>query len=77
MPVGSVVGTGLGGKEGGFVLSTDGGGTMIDITEDGLLVGTLAGSEVEVGCFVGSVDGSKVGANVGNGVGNSVGDRVG
>ena len=77
IPVGSGVGTSLGGKDGGFVLSTDGGGTMIDMTEEGRLVGTLVGTSVDVGDRVGSVEGSNVGLNVGNGVGSNVGDRVG
>ena len=40
------VGMGRGGSDGGLVLSTDGGGTIIDMTDDGLLVGTLVGFEV-------------------------------
>jgi hypothetical protein len=68
MDVGSTVGKGRGGREGGLVLSTEGGGTMMLMTEDGLLVGTLLGSSVEA---IG------VGAKVGNGVGASLGARVG
>ena len=35
---------------------TDGGGTMIDMTEEGRLVGTLVGTSVDVGDRVGSVE---------------------
>lgn len=74
IPVGSVVGTGLGGRDGGFVPPTDGGGTIIEITDDGLLVGRLVGFAVKVGS---AVDGSSVGVKVGNGVGKNVGESVG
>ena len=76
------VGSGLGGREGGFVLSGLGGGTIMLITLDGLPVGTLVGSGVafDVGKNVGKKVGLKVGDSVGSAVVGSgviVGEGVG